>query len=149
MIAIKEAFRAGLFTRKNFIKNTLAGLIVGIVALPLSMAFAIASGARPENGIYTAIVAGLLVGVFGGTRAQIAGPTGAFIDYSGLSSFQETIEKLYKRNIMIYLVGVNERIEDKFKSVGLLELVADKRVFDNLAEIIDYDNQQPFEGKAL
>ena len=79
MIAVKEAFRAGLFTRKNFIQNTLAGLIVGIVALPLSMAFAIASGARPENGIYTAIVAGLLVGVFGGTRTQIAGPTGAFI----------------------------------------------------------------------
>ena len=72
-----------------------------------------------------------------------------FIDYSGLSSFQETIEKLYKRNIMIYLVGVNERIEDKFKSVGLLELVVEKRVFDNLAEIIDYDNQQPLEGKAL
>lgn len=79
MIAIKEAFRAGLLTRKNFIKNTLAGLIVGIVALPLSMAFAIASGARPENGIYTAIVAGLLVGGFGGTRTQIAGPAVAFI----------------------------------------------------------------------
>lgn len=79
MIAIKEAFRAGLVTRKNLVRNILAGVIVGIVALPMSMAFAIASGARPEDGLYTAIVAGFLVAVFGGTRSQIAGPTGAFI----------------------------------------------------------------------
>ncbi len=59
--------------------NIIAGLIVGIVALPLAMAFAIASGVKPEQGIYTAIVAGLVVGLFGGSRVQIAGPTGAFI----------------------------------------------------------------------
>ena len=79
MIAIKEAFRAGLITREGLVKNILAGLIVGVVALPMSMAFAIASGARPENGLYTAIVAAFFVGIFGGTRIQIAGPTGAFI----------------------------------------------------------------------
>lgn len=79
MIAIREALRAGLFARDNLIKNIFAGLVVGIVALPLAMAFAIASGARPENGLYTAIVAGLCVALFGGTRIQIAGPTGAFI----------------------------------------------------------------------
>ena len=53
--------------------------MVGIVALPLAMAFAIASGARPEQGLYTAIVAGLVTSVLGGTRVQISGPTGAFI----------------------------------------------------------------------
>ncbi len=79
MIAIVDAYRAGLLARGNWVKNLLAGVIVGIVALPLSMAFAIASGARPESGLYTAIVAGAIVGVFGGSRTQIAGPTGAFI----------------------------------------------------------------------
>ncbi len=79
MIAFIEAKKAGLFERNHWIPNLLAGLIVGIVALPLAMAFAIASGARPEQGLYTAIVAGALVSIFGGSRLQIAGPTGAFI----------------------------------------------------------------------
>lgn len=79
MIAILEAYRAGLLKRDNWATNLSAGLIVGIVALPLAMAFAIASGAKPEQGIYTAIVAALLVGLFGGSRVQIAGPTGAFV----------------------------------------------------------------------
>src|SRR5690606_32536454 len=55
------------------------GVIVGIVALPLAMAFAIASGVKPEQGLYTAVVAGIAVSLFGGSRVQIAGPTGAFI----------------------------------------------------------------------
>jgi SulP family sulfate permease len=57
----------------------LAGLIVGIVALPLAIAFAIASGVSPEKGLYTAVIAGLIVSVLGGSRVQIGGPTGAFI----------------------------------------------------------------------
>lgn len=79
MISLLEAQRAGLFRRAHFVPNIIAGAIVGVVALPLSMAFAIASGARPEHGLYTAIVAGLFVTAFGGTRFQIAGPTGAFV----------------------------------------------------------------------
>ena len=79
MIALWEAKQAGLLSKKNWLSNLIAGLIVGIVALPLAMAFAIASGAKPEQGIYTAIVAGFFVSVFGGSRFQIAGPTGAFI----------------------------------------------------------------------
>lgn len=79
MIAILEAKRAGLLSKSYWVNNALAGLIVGIVALPLAMAFAIASGARPEQGLYTAIIAGGLTSVFGGSRVQIAGPTGAFI----------------------------------------------------------------------
>lgn len=79
MIALVEGYRAGLFARSQWWPNILAGLVVGIVALPLSMAFAIASGARPEQGIYTAIVGGGLVTLLGGSRLQISGPTGAFI----------------------------------------------------------------------
>lgn len=79
MIAIVQAFRAGLLQPRHWLRNILSGVIVGVVALPLAMAFAIASGARPEQGIYTAIVAGAVVSLFGGSRVQIAGPTGAFI----------------------------------------------------------------------
>nr|WP_255592493.1 SulP family inorganic anion transporter [Bordetella sp. BOR01] len=74
-----EAQRAGLFQRQHWLPNIVSGIIVGVVALPLAMAFAIASGVKPEQGLYTAIVAGLLVAMFGGSRLQIAGPTGAFI----------------------------------------------------------------------
>lgn len=79
MIALLEAQRAGLFSRQHLARDLLAGVVVGIVALPLAMAFAIASGAKPEHGLYTAIIAGMLVSAFGGCRLQIAGPTGAFI----------------------------------------------------------------------
>ena len=59
MIALIEGYQAGLYARHQWLPNIIAGLVVGIVALPLSMAFAIASGARPEQGIYTAIIGGL------------------------------------------------------------------------------------------
>jgi len=79
MSALLEVPHAGLLTRQHWLPNIISGVIVGVVALPLTMAFAIASGAKPEQGIYTAIVAGFLVSTFGGSRLQIAGPTGAFI----------------------------------------------------------------------
>lgn len=79
MIAFLEAKRAGLFSKPHWTNNILAGIIVGIVALPLAMAFAIASGAKPEQGIYTAIIAGGISSLMGGSRLQISGPTGAFI----------------------------------------------------------------------
>lgn len=79
MIALLEAKRAGLFNKSHWANNVLAGIIVGIVALPLAMAFAIASGAKPEQGIYTAIIAGGISSLMGGSRLQISGPTGAFI----------------------------------------------------------------------
>lgn len=79
MFAMREAWRAGLLAPQHWMSNIIAGVIVGVVALPLAMAFAIASGVKPEQGIYTAIVAGLAVSILGGSRVQIAGPTGAFI----------------------------------------------------------------------
>lgn len=67
------------YTKKQFTSDLIAGVIVGIVALPLAIAFAIASGVKPEQGLYTAVIAGFVIGALGGTRAQISGPTGAFI----------------------------------------------------------------------
>lgn len=67
------------FTRQQLTRDVFAGLIVGIVALPLAIAFAIASGVSPEKGLVTAVVAGLTISILGGSRVQIGGPTGAFI----------------------------------------------------------------------
>lgn len=69
----------GGYTLKHFQRDLSAGVIVGLVAWPLAMAFAIASGASPESGLYTAIIAGILISLFGGSRFQIGGPTGAFV----------------------------------------------------------------------
>lgn len=66
------------YTKEQFIKDVIAGIIVAIIALPLSIALALASGVGPEQGIYTAIVAGFLISFLGGSRVQIAGPTAAF-----------------------------------------------------------------------
>ncbi|HEY9115358.1 MAG TPA: SulP family inorganic anion transporter [Bacteroidales bacterium] len=83
---MKKEFTPKLFSlirqgisKETLRKDFLSGLIVGIVALPLSIAFAIASGVSPEKGIITAIVAGIVISTFGGSRVQIGGPTGAFI----------------------------------------------------------------------
>lgn len=67
------------YDKKTFMPDLMAGIIVGIVALPLAIAFGIASGVTPEKGIITAIVAGLVISLFGGSKVQIGGPTGAFI----------------------------------------------------------------------
>src|ERR1044071_2277397 len=67
------------YNRKQFVKDITAGVIVGIVALPLAIAFGIASGVSPEKGLITAIIAGFLISALGGSRVQIGGPTGAFV----------------------------------------------------------------------
>lgn len=103
MIALLEAHRAGLLRREHWSRNLIAGLIVGVVALPLAMAFAIASGAKPEQGLYTAIVAGLAVSAFGGSRIQIAGPTGAFIVILAGITSQHGIDGL---QIATFLAGI-------------------------------------------
>ncbi len=66
------------YTKEQFLKDIVAGIIVAIIALPLSIALALASGVTPEKGIYTAIIAGFLISFFGGSRVQISGPTAAF-----------------------------------------------------------------------
>ncbi|MBN1525879.1 MAG: STAS domain-containing protein [Spirochaetales bacterium] len=95
---------------KTLLHDLSAGVIVGIVALPLAIAFAIASGAKPEQGLYTAIVAGFLISLLSGSRVQIGGPTGAFVviiygviqkyGYSGL------VTATILAGIMLILMGV-------------------------------------------
>src|SRR5580704_9524562 len=67
------------YTKAQFYKDAVAGVIVGVVALPLAIAFAIASGVSPEKGLFTAIIAGFIISALGGSRVQIGGPTGAFV----------------------------------------------------------------------
>src|SRR3984893_1349311 len=67
------------YTRSQFFTDLQAGVVVGIVAIPLALAFAIASGVAPEKGLVTAVVAGFLISALGGSRVQIGGPTGAFV----------------------------------------------------------------------
>ena len=74
IVVLKEGYK-----RSYFLPDLVAGTTVAVVALPLAMAFAIASGVGPEKGLYTAIVAGILISLFGGSRFQIGGPTGAFV----------------------------------------------------------------------
>lgn len=105
-----ESYQAGLFQKKHWLPNIISGLIVGVVALPLAMAFAIASGAKPEQGLYTAIIAGLLVSLFGGSRLQIAGPTGAFIVVLSGITAQYGIEGLqiatFLAGLILFLMGI-------------------------------------------
>jgi SulP family sulfate permease len=67
------------YDRHKFLSDLIAGITVGLVALPLAMAFAIASGLTPQAGIYCAIVTGFLISALGGSKMQIGGPTGAFV----------------------------------------------------------------------
>lgn len=77
---LKPAFFLSMkdYTKEQFIKDVISGVIVAIIALPLSIALALASGVRPEEGLYTAIIAGFLISFLGGSKVQIAGPTAAF-----------------------------------------------------------------------
>jgi sulfate permease, SulP family len=110
MVALLEARAAGLLARRHWLPNILAGVIVGVVALPLAMAFAIASGAKPEQGLYTAIVAGFVVSALGGSRVQIAGPTGAFIVILAGVTAKHGIDGLQiatmMAGVMLLLLGV-------------------------------------------
>src|SRR5262245_15260565 len=72
-----EALRG--YTREDLLRDSVAGLTVGLVALPLAMALAIATGLKPEVGLFTGVVAGFLISALGGSRVQIGGPAGAFI----------------------------------------------------------------------
>jgi SulP family sulfate permease len=107
MIALLQAKADGLWKRSQIRDNVLAGIVVAVVALPLAMAFAIASGARPESGLYTSIVAGVLTSLFGGTRVQISGPTGAFIAVLSVITAQHGIAGLHIATLMagVILLG--------------------------------------------
>ena len=98
------------YTRRQFGKDILAGVIVGIVALPLAIAFAIASGVSPEKGLYTAVIGGLIISAMGGSKVQIGGPTGAFIVivYGVVQTFgvNGLIIATFLAGIMLILMGI-------------------------------------------
>ena len=108
------------YSAKAFVNDLSAGIIVGIVALPLAIAFAIASGVEPERGLFTAIIAGFLISLLGGSRVQIGGPTGAFAvivygvvakhGYSGL------VTATIMAGIILILLGA-------FKMGGLVKFI--------------------------
>lgn len=76
--ALKDALNAG-YGKQHLIRDIISGLTVGVIAIPLSMALAIASGVPPQHGLYTAIVAGIVIALTGGSRFNISGPTAAFV----------------------------------------------------------------------
>ncbi|KRE32675.1 SulP family inorganic anion transporter [Paenibacillus sp. Soil522] len=94
----------------SFRKDLLSGLIVGIIAIPLGMAFAIASGVKPEYGIYTTIIAGVLISLCGGSRYQIGGPTGAFVPILFAITMQYGYENLllagFLSGIILVIMGL-------------------------------------------
>ncbi|WP_438350213.1 SulP family inorganic anion transporter [Paenibacillus sp. FA6] len=98
------------YNRKSFQKDIISGLIVGIVAIPLGMAFAIAAGVKPEYGLYTTIIAGILVSLLGGSKFQIGGPTGAFIPIIFAIVMQYGYENLliagFMAGVLLFLMGL-------------------------------------------
>lgn len=97
------------YSFSTFKKDLLAGLTVGIIALPLAMAFAIASGVEPERGLFTAIIAGFLISAFGGSRVQIGGPTGAFVviiyDIIQRTGYQGLCASTLIASVLLLLLG--------------------------------------------
>ncbi|MCP6683394.1 SulP family inorganic anion transporter [Bacillus nakamurai] len=98
------------YNLRKFQKDIIAGIVVGIVAIPLGMAFAIASGVGPEYGLYTVIVAGILISMFGGSKYQIGGPTGAFVPILFAIVMQYGFDNLlvagFMAGVMLVLFGV-------------------------------------------
>lgn len=98
------------YSFQSFKKDMIAGLIVGVVAIPLGMAFAIASGVKPEYGLYTTIIAGFFISLLGGSKFQIGGPTGAFIPILFAIVMQYGFENLliagFLAGIMLVLMGL-------------------------------------------
>lgn len=103
-------FKKGRYSRDRFVSDLIAGIMVGIIALPLAIAFGIASGVTPQQGLITAIVAGFLISFFGGSRFLIGGPTGAFIVIvSGIVSqygMQGLIVATIMAGVILVLMGV-------------------------------------------
>ena len=94
------------YSLNKFLHDLLAGITVGLVALPLAMAFAIASGLTPQAGIYCAVVTGFLVSLLGGSRTQIGGPTGAFVVVVAGITAQHGVDGLFLCTMMAGLLLV-------------------------------------------
>ncbi|MEH7238645.1 SulP family inorganic anion transporter [Bacillus sp. JJ1562] len=98
------------YSVQSFQKDLISGVVVGIIAIPLGMAFAIASGVKPEYGIYTTIIAGILISLFGGSKYQIGGPTGAFIPILfgivATYGFENLLIAGFMAGIILFMMGI-------------------------------------------
>jgi sulfate permease, SulP family len=107
--ALRQAIGEG-YSARNFRQDVMSGLVVGIVALPLSMALAIASGVPPQHGLYTAIIAGGLIALLGGSRVQVSGPTAAFVVILAPISAKYGLAGLcvasFFAGVLLFLMGV-------------------------------------------
>ena len=92
------------YTKEQFVKDIVAGIIVAIIALPLSIALAIASGVNPEQGLYTAIIAGFFISLLGGSRVQISGPTAAFATIVAGIVATDGLDGLAAGTVMIVMI---------------------------------------------
>src|SRR5690242_13817688 len=117
---MKWTGRFGGYNAAAFRKDLISGLIVGIIAIPLGMAFAIASGVKPEYGIYTTIIAGILISMCGGSKFQIGGPTGAFIPILFAIVMQYGYENLL---IAGFLAGIILVLMGAFKLGALIKFI--------------------------
>ncbi|WP_156645827.1 SulP family inorganic anion transporter [Lentibacillus sp. JNUCC-1] len=120
MVRLFRDERFSGLTLDSLKRDAIAGITVGIVAIPLGMAFAIASGVKPEYGLYTTIIAGILVALFGGSRFQVAGPTGAFIPILLAIVLQYGYENLLIAGLM---AGVMLIVMGLFKLGGLIKFI--------------------------
>ncbi|MCI0491818.1 MAG: sodium-independent anion transporter, partial [Planctomycetes bacterium] len=138
------------YTRQRLVADLIAGLTVGLVALPLAMAFAISSGVKPEAGIYTAVLAGFVVSALGGSRCQVAGPTGAFVVIVagitarfGLSGLLMCTAMAGVMLVLMGLTGLGSAVRFIPRSVtigftnGIAVLIASTQVKDFLGLSID------------
>ena len=106
--------------------------------MPLAMAFAIASGATPAQGLYTAIVAGLATSLLGGTRVQISGPTGGrvpFMDATGLNTLNEIVGRLQKRHVRVLLCGIHPALRGTLDSADVTGRVGEQNLCNNMGEM--------------
>ena len=124
------------YDKVRFAKDVGAGLTVAAVALPLAMAFAVASGLKPEAGLITAMIGGFLISALGGSRVQIGGPAGAFIvivygivERYGLANL---VRNCHKHKVRLILCGLNHQPLDIARRSGLLQLFAPSDLPANL-----------------
>jgi len=133
------------YTRQQFAADLTAGVIVGIVALPLAIAFAIAGGLTPERGLYTAIIAGFLISALGGSRVQIGGPTGAFVVIVAGIVQQYGVDGLLAATLMAGVILVVESDDTTREVIGEVFRCAGHRVLParNGVEAFDVLQQEP------
>ena len=127
----------------------IAGVTVGLVALPLAMAFAIASGLTPQAGIYCAIITGFIISALGGSRFQIGGPTGAFVvvvsgiiarygvDGTGLSAIEELADRLRAKGRTLVICGAPAQPAGAMRKAAFHERLGEENICESVQAALD------------